>query len=182
MTILETILREIQSVLTPIDEAKLEEVANEFKKDVRVFVDGEGRSGLMAKAFAMRLMHIGYTVFAVGETVTPALQAGDMHVAISGSGETRFVLAKAEQAKKTGCWVLAVTGKQGSTLAALADQVLLVPATTKGDNGEERKSIQLLGSLFDQSLHIVLDGLCLFISQKDGVTHEVAVSRHSVLE
>ena len=37
---------------------------------------GAGRSGLVAKAFAMRLMHLGLEAFVVGETITPALNKG----------------------------------------------------------------------------------------------------------
>jgi Predicted sugar phosphate isomerase involved in capsule formation len=45
---------------------------------------GAGRSGLVAKAFAMRLMHLGMISYVVGETITPALQTGDLIVVLSG--------------------------------------------------------------------------------------------------
>ena len=51
-----------------------------IRKDRRIFVAGEGRSGFSAKGFAMRLMHLGYTVYVVGETITPALREGDLLV------------------------------------------------------------------------------------------------------
>ena len=77
MSVLKDILAEIETVLNAVEETQLEAVMDRMKKSRRVFVDGEGRSGFSAKGFAMRLMHLGYTVFFVGETITPALREGD---------------------------------------------------------------------------------------------------------
>ena len=97
---LDIILKEIEGVLSQVDEAQIADVMGAFSKDRRVFVDGEGRSGFSAKGFAMRLMHIGYTVFFVGETITPAMKEGDLFVAVSGSGTSANVLNDAKKAKK----------------------------------------------------------------------------------
>jgi 6-phospho-3-hexuloisomerase len=53
----------------------------------RIYVTGAGRSGFIAKAFGMRLMHLEFESYVVGETITPALSGGDTLVAFSGSGE-----------------------------------------------------------------------------------------------
>ncbi len=37
----------------------------------RIFVTGLGRTGLMARGFAMRLMHLGRRVYHVGDVITP---------------------------------------------------------------------------------------------------------------
>ncbi len=66
----------------------------------RVYVAGAGRSGLVAKAFAMRLMHIGYDSYVIGETITPAFSRGDTLVVFSGSGETNSIYDVCETAKK----------------------------------------------------------------------------------
>ena len=178
MDTLNIILEEITSVLSKVDRNQLEEVVNSISKDRRVFVDGEGRSGLMGKGFAMRLMHLGYTVYSVGETITPAVGDGDIYFSISGSGESGNVVLNTKKAKEKGCYIIGVSSKETSTLASLADKLLIVPGTTKGDNGEQRKSIQLLSSLFDQSIHIVLDSICLMISKKDNVSNNEATAKH----
>nr|WP_279232995.1 SIS domain-containing protein [Fonticella tunisiensis] len=147
-------------------------------KDKRIFVDVEGRSGLMGKGFAMRLMHLGYTVYSVGETITPAVDKGDIYFSISSSGESDNVVVNTKKAKNKDCHVIVVTSKEISTLAALAEKVLIVPGTTKGDDGEQTKSVQLLSSLFDQSLHIVLDALCLMLSYKNNISNSEATSKH----
>ena len=92
-----------------------------------------------SKGFAMRLMHLGYTV---------------------------YVVDAARKAKEKHASVIAVTSKRESLLAGFADQILVIPGTVKGDTGEGRGPIQLLGSLFDQSLHIGLDAVCLFLSYR----------------
>ena len=176
--LLHEIVNEIEGVLDKVEEEQLEAFMKELKKDRRVFVDGEGRSGFSAKGFAMRLMHLGYTVFFVGETITPAVGEGDVFVAVSGSGKSANVLHDSKSAKEKGCTLVAVTSKADSPLAALADQVLVVPGTVKADSGEQRSSIQLLSSLFDQSLHIVLDALCLMLSRRDHTANEEATKAH----
>ena len=175
---LDIILKEIEGVLSQVDEAQIADVMGAFSKDRRVFVDGEGRSGFSAKGFAMRLMHIGYTVFFVGETITPAMKESDLFVAVSGSGTSANVLNDAKKAKKAGAELIAVTSKPESPLAAEANRVLVIPGTVKGDAGAGRKSVQLLSSLFDQSLHIVLDALCLLLSQRDQTANETATGAH----
>lgn len=132
----------------------------------------------MGKGFAMRLMHLGYSVYSVGETITPAINKADLYFSISGSGESGNVVLNTKKAKEAGSTVIVVTSKGKSSLASIADKLIIVPGTTKGDNGEQRKSVQLLSSLFDQSLHIVLDALCLMLSTKDNVSNNEATAKH----
>ena len=68
----------------------------------RIFVAGAGRSGLCMRAFGMRLMHLGKTVYVVGETTTPSIAATDLLILGSGSGRTASLLAMAEQAQRRG--------------------------------------------------------------------------------
>lgn len=172
------ILGEIQGVLSKVSHKEMEAALACLDKKSRLFVDGEGRSGLMAKGFAMRMMHLGYEVYVAGETIVPALREKDVFVAVSGSGTSTNVVSDAAKAKKAGCRVLAVTSKPESPLAQQADVVLQVPGTVRGDAGQARGSIQLLSSLFDQSLHIVLDALCLMASRRDETSNDAATSAH----
>src|SRR6478752_8347358 len=103
MTKTQTILDEITAVMNHIKEPQIEEVAFSLYRAKRIFVIGEGRSGLMGKSFAMRLMHLGATVYVVGETITPSIAEGDLLVAISGSGTTKNVVWTAEKTHSLGC-------------------------------------------------------------------------------
>jgi len=178
----QTILEEIQSVLGRVDDHAIDRFAQALIGARRIFVVGEGRSGFMAKSFAMRLMHLGAAVYVVGETITPALAKGDAIVAVSGSGTTASVLSASAKARELGAAVAAVTTDDASKLAHLADVVLHVPAATKYRREGETRSAQPLGSLFDQCAHLLLDGVCLRYSALTGADHAAAFGRHSNLE
>ena len=107
------------------------------------------------------------------------MREGDVLLAISGSGKTRRTVEDAEAAKNLGVRVIAVTSKSDSPLASVADAVIVVPGRVKG---ESSGSIQLLSSLFDQSVHIALDALCLMLSRRDDVSDADANANHANVE
>lgn len=174
------VLNEIDAVLHKVDVRQIDQTTKLIIKNKRIFVLGSGRSGFAAKGFAMRLMHIGYQVYVVGETITPSIQKNDLLVVVSGSGETRTVLDLAKMAHDKGVKMIAITSNVKSSLAKLADGLLQVPGTTK--NGDGMSSIQLLSTLFDQSVQIVMDILCLKLSRRDEISNEEAKSKHSNIE
>lgn len=177
--ILDQIVAEITGVIAKMDEGDIERAMPLIGKTGRVYATGEGRSGFQARSFAMRMMHIGYTSYMMGETICPSMHEGDVLLAISGSGTTRRTVEDAEAAKKLGVKVIAVTSKPESPLAAAADAVIMVPGRVKGEAGG---SIQLLSSLFDQSVHIALDALCLMLSRRDNVSDADANANHANVE
>jgi len=95
---LETILAEVRQVLERMDDGQLDRLAVGLLAAPRVFITGEGRSGFMAKAFAMRLAHLGLPVAVLGETTTPPVTRGDTLVAVSGSGTTHGTVHAARTA------------------------------------------------------------------------------------
>ena len=177
--ILDQIVAEITGVIAKMDEGDIERAMPLIGKTGRVYATGEGRSGFQARSFAMRMMHIGYTSYMMGETICPSMHEGDVLLAISGSGTTRRTVEDAEAAKKLGVKVIAVTSKPESPLAAAADAVIVEPGRVKGEAGG---SIQLLSSLFDQSVHIALDALCLMLSRRDNVSDADANANHANVE
>ena len=128
---MEFMLSAIEAILDNIRDAEEylveEDIANFIEIITtadNIFVTGAGRSGLAAKAFAMRLMHLGLSSYVVGETISPAINAGDCILAISGSGETNTIVTAARISKKRGAKVLALTSYPESSLGQLADQKL----------------------------------------------------------
>jgi 6-phospho-3-hexuloisomerase len=181
-TTLQTILNEMRQVLDEVDASSLDAFATRILAAPRVFVTGEGRSGLMARAFAMRLMHLGLVVYVVGETTTPSLADGDLLVAVSGSGTTGGTVHVAQEARKSGSAVLAVTTNPASPLTDGTEHTLVIPAATKWRREGEGTSIQPLGSLFDQCCHVALDGICLLIAERKHISNETARQRHTNVE
>ncbi|MFF8601465.1 6-phospho-3-hexuloisomerase [Streptomyces sp. NPDC015232] len=176
------ILAEIDTVLASTDDGAVESLAVTLLSARRIFVTGEGRSGFMAKAFAMRLMHLGLPVHVVGETTTPAVAHGDTVVAVSGSGTTPGTVRVAEQATQAGAQVHAVTTAPDSPLGTLAATSLLIPAATKYRRPGEAPSVQPLSSLFDQTTHILLDVVALRLAGLLSVDNDRARKAHANTE
>ncbi|MFI7190249.1 6-phospho-3-hexuloisomerase [Nocardia nova] len=124
----------------------------------RVFVIGNGRSGLAARMAAMRLMHLGLRVHVVGEVTAPAIGPGDVLVAVSGSGTTASVVDAANTANDVGAIVIAVTTSAGSPLGERADETLILAAADKQDHSGA-VTAQYSGSLFEQSVLLAFDAL-----------------------
>lgn len=179
---LQTVMGEIGSAVAKVDRSQINALVDRLTEVPRVFVAGEGRSGLMGKAFAMRLMHLGLSVYAVGETITPAVREDDLVVVISGSGKTGGAVRAAQNARAVGAGVHAVTTDPAAPLGEAADDVLVLPAATKYRRADEAQTIQPLSSLFDQVTHIVLDVVCLGVARRRHVDNERARRSHSNTE
>ncbi len=176
-----TILRELETVLEQTDPADGDILAEAILGAERIFLAGAGRSGMAAKAFAMRLMHLGLTAFVCGETTAPGIGPKDLLVVVSGSGETASLAAMAKKARAQGAQVALVTVRPESTVGALASAVLQVPAPTpKADSGF--RSVQPMGSLFEQASFLILDALVLELMDRLGETGDTMFARHANLE
>lgn len=180
--LVDVVLGEMSGVLSRLDRSALEKAAHLLNGAPRVFVAGEGRSGFMAKAFAMRLMHLGLTAYVIGETCTPAVAEGDLLVGVSGSGTTAGTVRAADSATRVGGSVLAVTTDPASPLAAAAAHVVEVPAATKHRREGEAATVQPLSSLFDQCSHVALDVVCLQLAGLRDVDNSAAVRAHANTE
>ena len=124
-------------------------------------------------ASAMRLMHAGFDVHAVGEPTAPAIGEGDGLVIFSASGETAVTVHLARLAKDFGARILAITTRADGTLAGLADTVIEVPATRTGQFG---------GSLFEQSALLLLDAVVLALTAADPLAYSEMQARHANLQ
>ncbi len=147
------ILEELDRTINAIDENEAEKFVDQIINANKVFVAGAGRSGLMGKSFAMRLMHMGIDAYVVGETVTPSLQEGDLLVCASGSGETKGLVSMAEKAKSLNGKVALVTISPESTLGKLSDLAVKIPAKPKEAADSDYKTIQPMGSLFSKPFY-----------------------------
>jgi 6-phospho-3-hexuloisomerase len=183
-SVIEKILAEVSDCARQVSTESLIQSEGLLDSASRIFVAGAGRSGLCMKAFGMRLMHIGKTVHVVGETTTPSIAAADLLILGSGSGRTTSLLAMAEQAKRRGAQVLLFTTDAESPLAKLSNLRVVIPAPSfrVTDEAHDSKSIQPLGTLFEQSMLIVCDSLILKLMQRTGVDAAQMFERHANLE
>jgi 6-phospho-3-hexuloisomerase len=107
-----------------LDQDQMEAFFQEMLSAKRVYVAGAGRSGFIAKAFGLRLMHLGLAVYIVGETITPAFRSGDTLVVFSGSGETHSMVSICGTAKELGGKVCLITASPDSKMSRMADCVV----------------------------------------------------------
>lgn len=157
----------------------------------KVLVVGAGRSGLAGRAFAMRLMHLGFNVYVFGDVITPAVGEGDIVIAISGSGTTKIIVTAASAAKEVRAKVVAITSHRDSPLAKLADHVIVVPGRTKLAAESdytirqilgEHEPLAPLGTLFEITLNIFLDSLVAELMYRLGKTEQDLKKRHATIE
>ena len=161
---IELVLAENYRVLQLAIQLQIEEFGKRIIDSNHIFVCGEGRSGLVARMIAMRLMHLGCQVYVVGETTTPSIKTNDLLIACSGSGSTETVCAIASKAKAIGAHLVTVTANKLSPLARLADLSLELATSTKQEPDRSR-SQQFAGSLFEQSTLLLFDALFYVLSQ-----------------
>jgi len=188
---IQEIIDNVLSVSGELDPKNIEEMTGLLQSSKNVFVMGLGRSGLVARAFAMRLMHLGISVYVVGETTTPALSPEDCLLAISGSGETFSIISAAEIAHKRGTKIIAVTSYVDSTLGEMADLVVHIKGRTKIDSEKnyitrqingKHQSLSPMGTLFEVTSLIFLDGLIAQLMIELGKTEEDMKARHTLIE
>ena len=191
-TSINAILDNIKNAEEFLDEETIDKFEDIIIESKNIFVTGAGRSGLAAKAFAMRLMHLGISSYVVGETISPAIYEDDCIIAISGSGETNTIVSAAKIAKNRGSKVLAVTSYPESTLGKLSDAYVFVKGRTKKEVDDENymkrqihgnyTSLTPLGTAFELTTLVFLDAIVSELMEKMQQTESDLKARHTVLE
>ncbi len=171
--------KKIKEILERVSEDDITKTKQFFFTSNRIFLYGAGRSGLVAKAFAIRLVHLGFQAFVIGETITAPVQKGDLVIIVSGSGETIPAVMTAQIAENIGAKVVSITGKKKSGIAKHADVTLFISASC---NDVERKKYAPLGTLFEASVWILFDGIIADLLESKDETEENMRSRHATLE
>jgi 6-phospho-3-hexuloisomerase len=183
-SLVEQILAEVVDCARQVSTESLNQAGALMESSPRIFVAGAGRSGLCMRALGMRLMHLGKTVYVVGETTTPSIAASDLLILGSGSGRTSSLLAIAEQAHRRGAQVLLFTTDATSPLAELSSFRVIIPAPSfrVTDEMHDSISVQPMGTLFEQSMFILCDSLILWLMHRTGISATQMFERHANLE
>lgn len=183
----------IRSIAGSISDDDAEKFIRELLRARRVYVIGAGRSGLVAKAFAMRLMHLGLHAYVVGETITPPLNKGDVMVIFSGSGRTKTVADLAETAREIGGKICLITSNADSRIGKIADCIVIIEhhrdkVTDDAEEFEirqmmgEHKSFAPLGTLFETASMIFADAVISRMMEITQVDESALKNRHTNIE
>lgn len=173
---IDRILSELTEIAGRTAEEDLARLADRILSADRVYVAGMGRSGLMARAFAMRLMHLGLSVFVAGETTTPSIEEGDLLVCCTRYGRSGTLLHFIDKAHAAGALAAVITMDLDSPMVEKADEVLRI--SVEGDHATR----QPLGTLFEQILLLTLDALVIVLMTKRGFTEREMARLHTNLE
>ncbi|MBS7625712.1 6-phospho-3-hexuloisomerase [Candidatus Bathyarchaeota archaeon] len=187
------IIKGVERTLSKISQSQVEEMVDMmlWAKYRRILIIGVGRSGLIGRAFAMRLMHLDFDVYVMGETITPAIGKGDLIIVISGSGTTKLAVTAAEIGKEVGAKIIAVTSHPKSDLGKLADHVVQIRGRTKVAKERDYFLRQLtgvheplapLGTIFELSAMIFFDSLVAELIHRLGKSEGELKKKHATIE
>jgi 6-phospho-3-hexuloisomerase len=170
------ILKEIEKILSKDHGAKVQEVVDFIIKAKKIFVYGVGRSGLVAKAFGIRLVQLGLTVYFIGDIATPIVDDESLVLVVSATGETMSAIQTANICRRVGSDVVVITSKGTSKLAHAGNVVF--PLQTHKD--EKSEKLAPLGTLFEDAALILLDGVVAELMERMGQDDKKMRSRHSI--
>ncbi|HEY7587595.1 MAG TPA: SIS domain-containing protein [Thermoplasmata archaeon] len=171
------ILESLKRILAEDRSRAIEETVDVLTEAKKLFVYGVGRSGLAARALAMRMVQLGVECFFIGETITPVVGEGDAVLIVSNTGATASAIQVANIARRVGARVISVTGVKTSKLAHASNIVLLIQT-----NGEPQRSrLAPLGTLFEDACLLLLDGVVAEVMARLGQTEADMRGRHAIM-
>ncbi|MBN1394168.1 MAG: SIS domain-containing protein [Pirellulales bacterium] len=173
---------EIRETLERIDVAEVERLIDALTAARRVFIHAVGRVLLSLQCLGKRLNHLGIECQSVGAMDEKPIGPEDLLLIASGSGESRLPAEIARIAKNKGARLALITSADRSTIKSLSDVVVHLPCPTKNEPRRGVASVQLMSTLFDQSLHVFSDVLALDIQDRKHLRHDEVWQRHANLE
>ncbi len=183
----------IDAIASHLSDEEVSRFIKELLEAKRIYVMGAGRSGLVAKAFAMRLMHLGMISYVVGETITPALQKGDVIVVLSGSGKTRTIAEIVQTAKEIEGRICLITSNPDSVIGKLADSCVVIENYRDKVPDEsvefdirqmlgEHRSFAPLGTLFETAAMTFCDAVISRLMEITSTDEAELKGRHANIE
>lgn len=179
MSELTSILKELSQIPDPLTSNEVGELITQIIKSNRIYFSGAGRSGLMAQAFANRLMQLGLKVSVVGEITEPRTHPDDLLFLNSASGRSEKLLAQATVAKHNKLKIAVITTDVASPLAKLGDIVVKIDAQSKLS---AIHSFQPMGSLFEQMSLLLFDSISLKLMKIMNVNEQEMRENHADIE
>jgi 6-phospho-3-hexuloisomerase len=175
-------LSELGQCLDRIGEREVTDLIELLATSKRICIYGCGREGLMMRALAMRMYHLGMDVHMVFDMTTPPVGPGDLLLVSSGPGYTSTVLTMAGEARKAGAKTACITAEPGSEVTKLSDFSFIIPAQTMARDENAPTSFLPMGSLFEGAQFLFFEILVMKLRDRLGETAESMRARHTNLE
>jgi len=168
---------QVTQALERIDPKAIARAVEILLKAPQIFVYGAGRSGIIGRAFAMRLVQAGLRAYVIGESVTPIVRPGDAVFVLSAQGETSTSIQTANIVRREGAELIVLTSKPGSKIAHIASHLL----TVEFPEDEDRPRYAPLGTLFEEASLRLTDGLISELLRVRGETEASMRRRHAIM-
>lgn len=167
----------VTAVLERIDPKAITRAVEILTTAPQIFVYGAGRSGIIGRAFAMRLVQAGLRAYVIGESVTPIVRRGDAVFILSGQGESYSSMQTANIVRREGAELIVLTSRPGSKIAHTATLLVLMEFAEEPD----RPRFAPLGTLFESASLRLTDGLISELLRARGETEESMRRRHAIM-
>lgn len=181
--IADRLLEELRPGLSPSTLAQVPGLSDALAGAGRIVCHGVGREGLMMRALAMRLYHLGRDAHVAGDVTAPPVGAGDVLLVSAGPGDFSTVAALCGVGRGAGARVICLTAEPDGPVPRAADMTVHLPAQTMAaDRGEAATSILPMGSLYEALMFLFFEILVLDLRDRLGVPPEAMRARHTNLE
>lgn len=171
---MDQIFEELRVLWSSINADQLRKIVREIAScEGKIFCLGAGRMGYSIQSFAMRLSHLGFPAYMIGDTTLPRIEKGDLILINSSSGETPTIVLLTKIAKKYGGRVIVISSNEGSTLSKLADLRVIY---------KQIGSKQLMKTAYEQFSFLLFDKMAFDIFQISGRSLDFVENNHSILE
>ena len=168
------IFSELDTLWRSVNEGQLKAITNAIIDcKGNIICLGAGRMGYAVQSFSMRLSHLGFNAYMLGDTTLPRITDEDLIIINSSSGETKSIILLAELAKQHGGKLICVTSDEQSSLAVMSELNLIY---------EKILSYQLMKSAFEQFSFLLFDYIAQEIFTKTGKEKSWVENNHSILE
>ncbi len=159
--------------LKELDESNVVEICKTILGSKNIFVYGVGRSGIVGRTFAMRLVQMGLHAYFVGETITPVVTEKDSVVLLSGTGETQGALLVAQICRRVNAKIISITSSTDNSIYRASDLRIVIRTN-------EPSNLAPLGTLFEESSFVLLDAMVALLMSMKGETEDDLRKRHAI--
>ncbi len=167
----------VTAALERIDPESIARAVQILLKASSIFVYGAGRSGIIGRAFAMRLVQAGLRAYVIGESVTPIVGHQDAVFILSGQGESFSSIQTANIVRREGAELIVLTSRETSKLAHTASLLLAVEFPEDG----RRARMAPLGTLFESASLRLTDALIAELIRVRGENEATMRRRHAIM-
>ncbi|MEL7089858.1 MAG: SIS domain-containing protein [Planctomycetota bacterium] len=176
-------MSELGPGLSPEVLGQIDGLSAKLSQAGKIACHGVGREGLMMRALAMRLFHLGLPAHVVGDMTTPPVGQGDVLFVSAGPGHFGTIDALRKTAQDAGATVLCITAEAEGAVPRAADHVVVLPAQTMAsDQAGAATSVLPMGSLFEAMMFLFFELVVLDLRDRIGATPDAMRARHTNLE